>query len=342
MNNRPDLEQLLCRIVLQETSFIFNNEKYILKVPNYYIKNQALNIYFDIINDEKFYGWLREKDLDNFLISSGHWTFGTSSQIKEIEKRIDKLKISLYKERLNKNSVKNLKRRLNDANKELDKILNPKYEIYQNTLEGYANSIKNEYIISHCLTKNNNPVFKFNDNTSYVYFNSLITASYENHISPSKIRELARHHLWRSVWTCNKEDAFGIKGSVNLSDDQRVLINLSIMYDSVYEHPECPEDFVIADDDMLDGWMLYQKEQNKKDKAKNNISDIHKNSQEVFLMTNNQEDLERISEMNDFNNKNIIASRFNAVKKHGQIDDLELPDIRADWENEMIQKVKRN
>jgi hypothetical protein len=342
MNNRPDLEQLLYRIVLQETSFIFNNEKYTLKIPDYTIKSKALEIYFDIINDEKFYGWLREKDLELFLISSGYWSFNTTNNIRELEKRIEKIKISLYKERLNKNAVKGLKSRLSSTIKELDKITHPKFEIYQNTLEGYANSIKNEYIICNCLTKNNKLVFKFNDNTSYVYFNSLISASYENYITPSQIRELAKHNLWRSIWSCNKTDPFGIPGSINLSDDQRVLINLSIMYDSVYEHPECPENFVIDDDDMLDGWMLYQKEQNKKEKAKSEISDVHKNSQEVFIMTNNAEDRERINEMNDNYSKSIITNRFKEISQKGTVSDLDLPDVRADWENEMRQKAKRN
>lgn len=342
MNNRPDLEQLLYRIVLQETSFIFNNEKYTLKIPDYNIKSKALEIYFDIINDEKFHGWLREKDLEFFLVSSGYWSFNTTNNINELEKRIEKLKISLYKERLNKNAVKGLKSRLSSTIKELDKITHPKFEIYQNTLEGYANSIKNEYIICNCLTKNNKLVFKFNDNTSYVYFNSLISASYENYITPNQIRELAKHNLWRSIWTCNKQDPFGVPGSINLSDDQRVLINLSIMYDSVYEHPECPESFVIDDDDMLDGWMLYQKEQNRKEKAKSEISDVHKNSQEVFIMTNNVEDRERINEMNDNYSKSIVANRFKEISNKGSVNDLDLPDVRADWENEMRQKAKRN
>jgi hypothetical protein len=111
------------------------------------------------------------------------------------------------------------------------------------------------------------------------------------------------------------------------------------MYDSVYDHSDCPEDFVIDDDDMLDGWMLYQKEKIKRDKTKEGISSLHKNAQEVFIMGQSAEDFERISDLNDNYSKSIIDSRLNAVKRKGQLDELDLPDVKASIDTDLAQKA---
>jgi hypothetical protein len=213
-------------------------------------------------------------------------------------------------------------------------------DLYQNTLEGYASSIKNEYILCNCLYDNNNKkVFKFNSNNSYILFNSLVNTSNDKIITVEQLRAIARSGLWRSMWNCDKKNPFGVKGGAYLSDDQRGLINFSIMYDSVYDHTDCPEDFVIEDDDMLDGWILYQKEKIKKDKTKEAATKVHKNAQEVFIMANNQEDLERVSDLNDDYSKSIIDSRIRSVQQHGEVQEFDLPDVKADIDNQLRQKA---
>lgn len=338
-----DLEYILHRIISGKTYFNFNKERYCLKAPSLDVKQRALEIYFDIVSEEKFAGWLRESNLDNILISLGYWDFGTKEKIKDLEKKIEKLKIDLYKNRLNSKLIKSIRSNIKNTYKELNKILAHKTDLYQNTLEGYANSIKNEYILCHSLYKNNKLVFKFNDNSSYIYFNSLIAASNEHSIDMQEIKKLARDGSWRSIWSCNKDNPFGVPGSVHLHDDQRALINLSIMYDSVYDHPECPEDFVIEDDDMLDGWMLFQKEKNRKEKAQSSqtVSSVHKNAQEVFIMANSKEDLENISDLNDDYNKMIIKSRVEAIKKKGSVSHFDMPDVIDEATKEMNARLNR-
>lgn len=336
-----DLEYILHRIISGKTYFTFNKDRYCLKSPPLEVKQRALEIYFDIIQEEKFGGWLRESNLDNMLIGLGYWTPDTRNRIKELEKKLEKLKIDLYKNRFNAKMMKSLRTSIKNTNKDLNKILSYRTDLYQNTLEGYANSIKNEYIICHSLYKDNKLVFKFNDNSSYIFFNSLIGASNEHSIDMDSIRKLARDGMWRSIWSCNKQNPFGVGGSVHLHDDQKALINLSIMYDSVYDHPECPEDFVIEDDDLLDGWMLFQKEKNKKEKAKSqsSISSVHKNSQEVFIMAGSQEDLENISDLNDDYGKMLIKNRMDVIKEKSSVSHFDLPDVVSEAEREMNSRL---
>ena len=93
--------------------------------------------------------------------------------------------------------------------------------------------------------------------------------------------------MWRGYWNADKTNIFD-KCTTELTDEQRALLNISRMYDNIYEHPECPDDKIIEDDDALDGWMILQKRKNDKDKKKSQFDSSNpnlKNSGEVFVMS---------------------------------------------------------
>ena len=88
-------------------------------------------------------------------------------------------------------------------------------------------------------------------------------------LGESEIRELARSEPWKSIWSSSKNEGvlFG-KRAIELSEEQKHLIMWSTMYDSIGESPDSPSDKIIADDDMLDGWLILQRrerEHNKKE-----------------------------------------------------------------------------
>jgi hypothetical protein len=110
------------------------------------------------------------------------------------------------------------------------------------------------------------------------------------------------------------------------------------MYDRIYENVECPPDFVIEDDDMLDGWMLDQKqkmENLKKEKTGDELLSKHKNAKEVFVVSN-KEDAENIFNLNSTDSSRIIKQRTKAIinSKDG-IDECQLPDVQR----ELLMKV---
>lgn len=338
-----EIEFLLYRIISGKQYFTYDNKEYCLFSPSNEVKYNALRIYFDIIEEEKFNGWLRESVLHLLLIGNKCWSTNTKIELINLEKSIDKNKKELYKNRMNNSLVSEIRRKLESTRKRIEKINRPKNELYQYTLEGYANNIKNEYIISNCLFCNGQKVFNFNEqNTlSFLLFNGLINASNEASISVSDIRLLSKSSLWRAIWSCNRHNPFGVDGAINLTNDQKVLINFSFMYDSVYDHTERPEDFVIDDDDMLDGWMLYIKDKISQHRSESQISKTHKNAQEVFLMAGNSEDLEKISDMNSDIGKSIIKSRLNQIQNSNQtISDSELPDIAQEIDSSLLEKSK--
>lgn len=339
MEKNQDLELLLYRIFNGYLCFIFNNESYVLKSININIKYQAQILYNNIINDEKYYDWLREDSLENLLIFLNLWTKDTNMIIKDIEKKIDTTKVDYYSNFSFVEKKKSIKKNLENLNKQLNKILSQKEELYSNTLEGYANSLKNEFIITNSLYKNDELVFNKNNN-DYILFNNIVNELNKYTINVTDFKKLARGNLWKSYWNIKKNNVFD---NNLLTDDQRTLIGISQMYDRVYEHPECPNDDIIEDDDALEGWMITQRRKIEKDKKQHQIDSLNpklKNAQEVFLFTNDNDEAEQIIALNSPESLNRMKSKINYVNKFGHVEESQLPDVQMDLRNQLNQQQR--
>lgn len=335
-----DLELLLYRIFCGYLIFYINNEKYRLQSASIELKYESQILYNSIINDEKYNDWLREDNLENLLIYLNLWTKDTSMIIKDLEKKIDNSKVDYYNSFKFSDKKKSVQKNLENYKKQLNSILLKKEELYSNTLEGYANSIKNEFIITNTLYKNKDLVFNSNKNeNNYILFNNIVNELNKYTISINEFKKLARSNTWRSYWNVKKNDVF----KNNLTDDQRTLIGISNMYDRVYEHPECPSEEVIEDDDALDGWMIYQRRKIEKDKKQQQIDNLNpklKNAQEVFLFANNQQEVEDIMSLNDPLSMQKMKSKISHVNKFGKTEDSQLPDVQIELRNQLTQQVK--
>jgi hypothetical protein len=334
MLTHNDKEILLYRILSGKTFFYFDNEKYSLLSPSVDIRYEAALLYDNIINEEKYYDWIREENAENIMIGLGLWNFETNKNLKNLEQKLDSLKVELFVNFMIPSKTKNIRSNIKNTKNSINKILVTKQNFLTNTLEGYANSIKHEYIICNTLYKNNKIVFDNKQNyRSFSLFNSLIQEIDKLMITTEQFKVLARDTYWRNYWnTSSKADLFS-EPSINLTDEQRALVNISKMYDNVYEHPECPSDPVIEDDDALEGWMILQKKKNeaaKKQNAFNNssTSENMKKAGEVFMIANSKEDAESILDMNTQESRSILQEKLSYIDKVGTINDGELPDVQ--------------
>ena len=330
-----ELELYIYRILSGILIFYYNNEKYELRPPSPVIRYEANLIYNNIINDEKYSDWIREENIILAMVSLGLWDKEVPDMIKELEKKIDDQKVELYKSAIMPDRNKMIRGRLNSNRKILNNFINKKSDFFANTLEGYASSIKNEFIICKTVYKNNNLVFDTrikNNESSLSFFNSITNIINKYIISVSQFKTIARSSLWRSYWNASKTNIF--KGSVSeWTDDQRTIANITNMYDSVYEHPECPSDAIIADEDMLDGWMIFQKRKIEKQKNISKVDDLNpklKNAQEVFLMTNKEMTYDDIMSLNSDESKRRLQEKINYINSRGQVAEKELPDVQRD------------
>jgi hypothetical protein len=155
------------------------------------------------------------------------------------------------------------------------------------------------------------------DKAESVLIQNLFNSYSSQIIDEDKIRELSRKDPWTNIWNCAKSEigVFGIPAS-SLSDEQRMIISWSRIYDSIHESPDCPADEVMQDDDLLDGWLIFQhkkREKEKKEQYANNKA--AQKGDEVYLFADNQQDAEKIYAMNTGDSKAIIKNRQKQIDK---------------------------
>lgn len=343
--NDASIAIALYRIFTGTLFLTYNGDQYELRSPDISIKYQAELLYNSIINEEKFHNWIREENLTNTMIALGVWHQNTNTLLEQLDKKLDNLKVDLYQNRLKSKEIERIRKKIGSTHREIDTINSTKHSFFSNTLEGYAESIKNEFIICSTLYKNNRKAFLNNqkDSASYTHFNNIISEINKHILTIKDYKNIARSQLWKSYWNSGDKNNVFCKYSIDLTDEQRSLLNISRMYDSIYEHPECPESNVISDDDMLDGWMILQRrnaEKSKKQKSfgNNKIS----NAGEIFVVTDNIEDVENIVDLNTDENKAILMEKLRYINsnKDSKVEDFNLPDVQRDLRNQSRQLRK--
>ena len=340
----------LSRILSGFYYFVLNNNQYKLVYPDISVRYEA-EIYADNERENNKFGeWLSDQDILYYLIEYGMWTTNGDESLKTLEKQIEDQKVALYQSILNPPQTKNIRRYLEGFKKSYNKLYATRHSFDHLTLDGYIDNIKNQYLLAHSIYDiNNNRIFNDIQN---IDFNQLTQFS-ENIssyiIDIETFRTIARSDLWRNYWSANKDRLFD-KPVVSWTDEQKTLVVLTKMYDSAYEHPDCPSDKIIEDDDMFDGWMIYQRRENEKTKEKNRANKIleGKNlgkAQEVFLMAKTNEEAQNIYNLNDSQSRNIIKEREKAIDHFGTIEHSKLPDVQRDLvvqsNQQFIQTAKR-
>tara|TARA_B100002019_G_scaffold293116_1_gene318822 strand:+ start:4141 stop:5208 length:1068 start_codon:yes stop_codon:yes gene_type:complete len=353
-NEQIDL--LLNRILSGNLIFFYNDQEYQLRCPTPQLKYQSCVLYNDILSDEKYNTWIKEENMNRMMILLGIWDKDSDKMITSLEKKIEDLKLKLYESLKRPDQFKINKRAIKESRLSLNKLNNIKANFRNNTLEGYAESVKSEFIIYHTIYKDDKRLFpkpfsnKDND-VSYSLFNSLVQEIYKHATTIEGMKELARSGQWRAYWNCSKENIFP-KTVTEWTDDQRLLVSFSRMYDNVYEHPEAPDQKVIEDDDVLDGWFIYQKNKREKQKKQDSFSKAGNNgsarnmarAQEIFLTPNQDQSVEDIMNLNDINGKMKIRERSNFLKGKGEVKEADLPDVQIELANqraEMMRSRKR-
>lgn len=323
-----DIEYTLYRILTGKLIFFYNNREYCLIQPSNDIKYKASILYNNIINDEKYNEWIREENLERYMIYLGVWDREMASYLNKSGKQIEELKTALYTNRYNNNQTKRIRNQLASIRDRINHINNIQQTYKAQTLEGYAENIKYEYIVTSTLYNKKNKLVKSVSN-SYTLFSSLLSEINQHTISSALYRKLARSDLWRSYWGVSKGDIF--PGTIgDWTDEQRSLAGFSAMYDSVFSHPEKPSDSVLDDDDMLDGWMILQSRANEKNKKQEEILKSNPKlgkAQEVFVFTDNEQSAAEIMEMNSGAALSVMQERFHTLDKHKELKHSQLPDI---------------
>lgn len=336
----------LSRILSGFYLFLYNNTKYKLVYPDIDIKYQAELYAEQEYENNKFNDWISDDTIIDSLVSIGIWTYNGDDNLKNLEKQMDDLKVDIYKNFLNPTKLKSLRRTLNNIRNGFNRQYSIRHSLDQYTLNGYSQQLKNQYILINSIyDENNKRIFTDINDTDYKFLTVLSNTISENIIDMDTFRAIARNDVWRNYWSANSDNLFD-KAVVNWTDEQKTLVVLTKMYDSAYQHPECPPDLVFEDDDMFDGWMIIQKRENEKNRNKNRTEKLLEGKKldkagEVFLVANSKEEAQNIYDLNDHSSRHIIRERENVLKSTSDtIDVAKLPDVQREITIQTNQQFK--
>lgn len=329
--NDQELDIILNRIISGYQYVRVNNTLYKLLSPNIDLKIAANILYQKFYEENLYTGFILKTGLKDFIVSHGIISDTLDRDISLTEKKLDQAKIKYYKEffthnkNRHKNTISHLKKLINQAyvkKSSMDFL----------TLENFCENIKNEFILSKTLyDQNNNLVFNNYPEIDYVQFNEIASSIALNVIDISTYKQIARNEYWKKIYYANKNKIF--KGCASeYTDEQKALLSISAMYDRINEHPDAPDQSIIDDDDALDGWMLDIQQENLKQKKQKGVDkSLGKGSGagEVFLMANNQQDIDSVMDMNSAEAMQKIKARSEFQEGETKTD-MDFEDVRID------------
>lgn len=325
----------LSRILSGYYSFVYKDQRYKLKYPDMSIKYEADIIANEEYEKNKYSGWHTLESIVYTLINIGLWTHGGDHELKSLEKQIEDQKVALYKNHINPNKVKSIRRNLETIKKKHNKLYLRRHSFDHITIEGYCDNIKNEFLLIHSVLDSQDKLI-LKEKDDYPLFNNIAGEISRHSIDMNFFRRIARSDLWRNYWSANQDNIFG-KPVIEWTDEQKTLVVLTKMYDGAKESMESPPDHIYDDDDMFDGWMILQRREGEKSKTqRRNEKELPgklNKAGEVFLVASSKEEAENIYGMNDDQSRGVIRERQKFIgntSEKEEIDSTALPDVRRD------------
>jgi hypothetical protein len=321
--------------------YIINDGETKIKVvtPTVEQEYESNEVFMDSYNRCVADGFLTEDEMLEWMIEKGLWSEDKQNQFNKIEKDIESFKVELFQNRSKEAERERIRKILNGAKTLKAELSREKEEYFSNTCEGIALNDKNVTMFEWCCLVDGEP-YKFpNDNAFQLYF-MWISKILREH----QVRELARTDPWSSFWALRGQGPL-FKNKEQLTIDQKNILIWSQMYDNIQESMDCPPKSVIEDDDMLDGWMILQRQKSESEKAKSELETKMNNSKiaqsdEVFIFTDNKKDAQDINDMNSFGAKKIKQQRMALISSKGEAQDLDFKDQKIRVSNMQNEKFK--
>jgi hypothetical protein len=304
----------------------FNNKTvFVVKAADAAIRYEAEEVYEEALEQAQDDGMFDEDGIFKFLIKNKLWNQDKQLMLEGIPSKLEDMKVRLFELTFKSNERKTIKRQIELLKQEYEKLYTERHAYNHATAIGYATLSKNYFLLSNTLYFNGALVNPLTEDLS----NKVFAAIGKNRIDEKTMRELARTDPWRSLWNIGKTDVFGCPASC-FTEEQKALCLWSKMYDNVYEHSESPVDYIIEDDDMLDGWFICQKRKRESNMAQKEgdglLSKNMARADEVYLVADSIEDARKIEALNAPMSKIIKAQRANTIGKKGEVKEAELPD----------------
>ena len=309
-------EFLISRIRSGYVPVVVKNKRFLVYYPTIEVTVRANQIYIEEYDKAVENDLFDDTDIMNLLIGVGIWSDDKEKELLEIlPGHIEYWKIELYNNILKSKTQNTIRKYLRTAKEEYSKLYTIRHSFDHITCVGYANYVKNMYIISKSTRYKNKNV-----NWKNVDLNAVMNGYYAELLDTDTLRMLSRSYPWNTLWPVLKING-RIFDTINLTFEQQTLISWSSMYDKIYESPECPSDDVISDDDMLDGWLLIQKRKREgarqKQELQQKLGGKLGQADDVFLMAEGPQDVQKIDMLNEPHIARVKQQRVAEIKSHG-------------------------
>lgn len=223
-------------------------------------------------------GCPKKNDLYIDAMRRGIWSKINDDHIQALSDELDRRKEDLSSTR-QKSKIKVINRRINAIEDSLRELMALRFSIIDApSAEFYALQQQLCYVVQ-CSTYTFPDLrikwptyddFESESDTSLI--TNLINIYHEGHnVDELGIRKLARDSIWRIRWIAAKQtglESLFRSGLDSLTLEQQLLLNWSLVYDSVYDSMDRPPEYIINDNDELDKWLKKQGEEAEQDRKK--------------------------------------------------------------------------
>lgn len=332
------------RIIAGATQVKVRNRNFILASPSREHRLLANEVFKDAWQESHLVGVLTYTEIRECLIVRGLWSAHDEEQLKLLTEKIEDFKVGLYENWADSGARFQIRHALDKGRAEATRLEGIRHSLDHITCDGIATSAKIRCLIG-CSIKRGDGTPYWDDPLVCLsepddILEQIIEQVLINRLNEAETRELSRNEPWRSIWSARQYAGNGLFGApaVDLTDEQRTISLWSSIYDSIKEHPECPADDIIDDDDMIDGWLILQRRKREESQAKKRGDEITnakiRDADEVYILSS-AEDAHKVGKLNDINAQNIKAARMAFLKQRGQVNEVHMPDTQQKFQMEM-------
>jgi hypothetical protein len=306
-------------------------------------------------------GILTCEQLKSIYESEEVWTEKEELELRGYPIAIKRLKTSIKDHEFFTLRKKQLEKRLRKTEKEYNDKIAEKDLLFAVSAEQRAQEVSRRFMVmmsTETLDEQKYWVDKgqFLAERDLPLIYNLALAYYKhNLLGQTTIRKIARSPIWQYRFAAYKRgaDLFGRPVS-EWSEMQGLLIYWSQIYDSVYNHPDRPSDFIINDDNALDGWLDSQSKESNRNagssgqerepfknviKRKQNTGKRIMHSEKFVMVQHGDKDsIRRVQDKNDPVTRARLQKESETIKKKGRVSEF---DLRKGQIRSELQSLKR-
>lgn len=280
-------------------------------------------IYNEMLSSCKAWG---EDERLYYLNKIFHWGTEDEKNMKRAHEEIEDLKISLYDSGFKKTLGNQIRAQIVEKYKYIQELTEKRSLFEDTTRESVANQARFKYLVALSLRdENHNIVYKKDPlrSRNLKLLTDAINSLLKDSLRENEVREISRSEPWASIWSASDKcsSLFGCDATA-LTDEQKVLLYWSQLYENIRAHADLDES-VIEDDWKLDGWLIKRRREREDEKLKESvaskISPKVAQGEFIYVQADNEEEARIVDKLNDDGARMIKAKLQHEIMKKGEV-----------------------